>query len=226
MTTISKRMRWLGVLMLATAWSMHAAAEQAAGQGAPPAQEIAALRQRVAELEAEVQRLQAENRKLAELAGMVPEAEMVEVEEAYITTRKDPDTGAATTTTRWVKLPIASGDRSDHQMMATMGEDGSARLVVGAHFTNRLYLGMKDVTLVVDDKEITRPVVDYSSRRRGSAGPRSGSLYGETVQIDLGADLLRQLAGARAAELRMRHVRATLDREQLAQFKALAARMP
>jgi hypothetical protein len=226
-------MRWGVAVLVALACSLHVAADLGADMGADmgaapaanPAAENAALRQRVAALETEVERLRAENRRLAELAGLVPEAEMVEVERAHIATRQDPDTGATTTATRWVDLPIAVGSRSNHHMMVTMDELEGPRLVVSAHFTGRIYQGLREVSLVVDGREVTRPVADYSSRRRGSAGSRGGSLYSETVTIDLGREVLDQLAQARTAELRMRHVRASLEPEQLAQFKAIAARV-
>ncbi len=195
-------------------------------QEADLAAENARLRAQVAELETELQRLQAENRRLAELAGLVPEEEMVEVETANIVTATDPQTGLTTTTTRWVELPIIAGDRSAHHMMVRQGEDGQAMLKVATHFSRRIYQGLANVTFVIDGSEVVRPVIEYGAARRGSGGLRAGSLTDETLTIDLGQDLLARLAGARAVELQMRHVRAELGREQLAQFKALAVRHP
>lgn len=215
---------WVAIaLLLAVAASLPASLAHAQS-AVEPAAENARLRQRVAALETEVERLRAENRRLAELAGLVPEEDMVEVEAANIVTKTDPETGVTTTATRWVKLPIAAGDRSDHQMLVRMADGGQAQLIVATHFSRRIYQSLREVRFTIDGNEVACPVLDYGKSKRGGAGPRSGALYDEVLTIDMGRDLLDRIAGARNVGLQMRHVRAELAREQLAQFKALAAR--
>jgi hypothetical protein len=239
----------LVVLMVLSLGAMMAAAEPTPGS-APSVdvklQELAAenarLKSELNDLKVELAKLKEENARLMVLAGVTAPQTREEAEAVLMTTQTDPQTGITTVTGKFQRLTVTRGSRSGHWLRmecqtspqpkpgektpARQATPPGAKMVVMTKFSDRLYEGMKSVTLVIDGKEVSCPVSRYQATPRGQTGARSGmQLYDEQVEVSLDQAMLDQAGSAKDAELRMRQVRIPLGLDQLAQFRAIAARL-
>ncbi|MCC7407970.1 MAG: hypothetical protein IT442_07860 [Phycisphaeraceae bacterium] len=208
-----------------------------AGQG-DLAAENARLRSRVAELEAEVARLRAENQQLRVIAGAQTPTDRVEAQKQQIlplapqaeqgrTAAAPVVMGQGRLATSFVTLERDKGVRAKHWVRLIFPDvksgaaRGPATMTITNSFSTGLYQGMPSLTLTIDGQQVSLPVADYHSERRGGGGPREARpLYDEVVQVTIEPDLLERIAHARRVELQLRQAKFLLTPDGQALFLA------
>lgn len=217
--------RLLPVLLL-TGWATMAHADA----------ELERLRAENATLRARVERLEAENARLRGEAKAAASAPVDASLAAALSSRAEeqvrtvPDVGGGTAlVTDPSRLDITSGGRSRHWITFRTQQPGGsgdpAELVIASSASDRAYLGVDALALVIDGTPVEMPVIHYKSDPITNA--RSGAIVGrrETVGVGLSMATLDRLAGAQHVEGTLGQTHFRLTPEQLAAARAFRRRV-
>ena len=192
-------------------------AAEAVGSSQDLASENAQLRKRVEDLEKEVARLRV-------LAGEVVPADRAAAAEAKVQVVKDEAGKIQTVKTQVSRLEILTGTTADHGLDVRY-TDGQAKMIITGWFSGQLYNQVKEVELSLDGQTLILPVSKYYSRMQmiGQRNPRR--VDDEVVSIDLSAEALNKIASSTNVNGQMGMTRFSFSPEQIAIFKAVAARL-